>query len=40
LIEIDPLYADTIIRRWQTLTGKNAVNVSSGAEFSEIESAA
>ncbi|MBW0145782.1 site-specific DNA-methyltransferase [Sphingomicrobium clamense] len=25
LVEIDPVYCDVIIRRWQTLTGKNAV---------------
>ena len=32
-VEIDPLYVDTIIRRWQQLTGKAAVNARSGATF-------
>lgn len=34
LIEIDPVYADTIVKRWQALTGRNASNASSGAAFS------
>jgi DNA modification methylase len=39
LIEIDPLYADTIIRRWQILTGQSAIDASSGARFAEAEEA-
>jgi hypothetical protein len=37
LVEIDPLYADTIIKRWQTLTGQSAIDASSGAKFAEAE---
>ena len=33
LIEYDPLYCDTIVRRWETLTGKQARLESSGASF-------
>lgn len=36
LIELDPLYCDVIIRRWQTLTGKDAVHVSSGKTFNQL----
>jgi DNA modification methylase len=37
LIEYDPLYCDTIIRRWQMVTGKRAKHVSSGKWFEDIE---
>ena len=40
VIEIDPLYADTIVKRWQAFTGKTAINASSGAKFSETNSVA
>lgn len=33
LLEFDPIYCDTIIRRWQQYTGKQAVLVESGASF-------
>ena len=39
LIEIDPLYVDTAIRRWQASTGQEAVCVRSGATFAEREAA-
>lgn len=39
LIEIDPLYIDTTVRRWQKLTGEQAVHGKSGRVFSEISSA-
>ena len=39
LLEIDPLYVDSAIRRWQTLTGKTAVCASTGATFAEREAA-
>jgi DNA modification methylase len=32
-MELDPLYADTIIRRWQALTGDVAVHASSSETF-------
>lgn len=37
LMELDPLYCDTIIRRWQTLSGKHALHVESGSRFETRE---
>lgn len=37
-IELDPIYVDTAIRRWQNLTGRDAVRLSDGKSFREIES--
>jgi len=37
LIEIDPIYCDQTVRRWQKLTGRNAVNAA-GVPFNDIES--
>jgi DNA modification methylase len=37
-IEIDPLYVDTIVRRWQAFTRGDACHESSGRSFGEIES--
>jgi hypothetical protein len=34
-MELDPLYVDTAIRRWQRYTGENAVHADSGAMFNE-----
>jgi DNA modification methylase len=36
LAEIDPLYADVIIRRWQSYTGRMAVLEPEGRSFDEI----
>jgi DNA modification methylase len=36
-IEIDPLYVDVAIRRWQSLTGRSAIQAFSGIPFAEIE---
>ena len=36
LIEYDPLYCDTIIRRWQAYTGKHARLDSTGASFEDV----
>jgi DNA modification methylase len=36
-IELDPLYVDTAIRRWQNLTGRDAFRVSDGKLFRDIE---
>jgi DNA modification methylase len=36
-IEIDPMYVDTIIRRWQRFTSLSAVNAVSGRSFTELE---
>jgi DNA modification methylase len=38
-IEIDPLYVDIAIRRWQRLTGDRAIHVASGKSFDEIAAA-
>lgn len=35
LIELDPLYCDVAIRRWQNLTGREAVLVATGQTFSD-----
>lgn len=37
VIEIDPLYVDVAVRRWQSLTGKVALLDGSTASFDEIE---
>ena len=36
-LEIDPLYVDTAIRRWQRRTGLKAVHADSGRAFDELE---
>lgn len=36
LLEYDPLYCDTIVRRWELLTGKRATLVSSGLSFEDF----
>ena len=36
LIEYDPVYCDTIIRRWEAFTGKRATLLSSGETFEEV----
>jgi DNA modification methylase len=38
-MEIDPIYVDTGIRRWQSLTGKDAVLAGTDLTFNEIEAA-
>lgn len=35
-IELDPLYCDTIVRRFETLTGVRAIHVSTGRNFEEM----
>lgn len=35
-IEIDPLYVDTIIRRWQVYTGEKAVHATTGIRFDDV----
>jgi DNA modification methylase len=40
LVEYDPLYCDTIVRRWENVTGKRAVHAASGLAFEECEEAA
>jgi DNA modification methylase len=36
-IELDPVYVDTIVRRWQNFTGLSAVHGTSGRKFAELE---
>ena len=35
-IEIDPLYVDLIIRRWEGETGKQAVHIETGLTFEAL----
>lgn len=35
LMELDPKYCDVIIKRWQTLTGKDAILESTGGKFND-----
>jgi len=37
LIEYDPIYCDTIVRRWQTYTGKPATLASTSQKFDEVD---
>jgi DNA modification methylase len=32
-IELEPLYIDTAIRRWQDLTGESAINLNTGKTY-------
>lgn len=36
LIEYDPFYCDTIIRRWEKMSGKEALLVSTGESFIQV----
>jgi DNA modification methylase len=36
-IEIDPLYVDVAIRRWQRLTGDRAIHAESCVDFAALE---
>jgi hypothetical protein len=36
-IELDPIYMDTAIRRWQKQTGKSAKHANTGLTFDELE---
>jgi DNA modification methylase len=35
-LELDPIYVDVAIRRWQKLTGKLAICAATGKSFDEI----
>lgn len=37
MMELDPKYVDTIVRRWQKHTGKQAIHAESGKTFDELE---
>lgn len=36
LVELDPIYCDVIVRRWQKLTGKEAILLSTGETFEDV----
>ena len=36
-LELDPIYVDTVVRRWQQFTGKQAVHAQSGRNFNDVE---
>jgi DNA modification methylase len=40
VMEIDPLYVDTAIRRWQAITGERAIHAASGKSFDELSKSA
>ena len=35
-LELDPLYVDTIVRRWQQLTGGSARHAGTGRNFDDL----
>jgi DNA modification methylase len=37
IMELDALYVDVAVRRWQQFTGKEAILESSGKTFAEVE---
>lgn len=37
LIELDPIYCDVAIRRWQTYSGKNAIHAATKRSFDDAE---
>jgi hypothetical protein len=37
VIELDPIYCDQIVRRWQKFTGRRAVNAITGLAFNADE---
>lgn len=36
LVEFDPIYCDTIVRRFQQVTGRHAIHVASGSTFEQL----
>ena len=37
LIELDPIYCDVIVRRWQAFTGQKAIRAADGVAFEDVE---
>jgi DNA modification methylase len=35
-MELDPLYVDTAVRRWQRLTGESAIHAATGKRFEDL----
>jgi DNA modification methylase len=38
-LEIDPIYVDAIVRRWQSFTGDQAIEASTGRSFDQLQAA-
>jgi DNA modification methylase len=38
LIELDPLYVDLIVKRYEQLTGEPAIHAASGSTFIQVQS--
>ena len=36
-IELDPIYVDVAVRRWQAFTGRSAIHGKTGRSFNEME---
>jgi DNA modification methylase len=36
-VEIDPLYVDIAIRRWQRMTGEGVIHAENGVDFAALE---
>jgi len=36
-LELEPLYVDVAIRRWQAFTGRHAIHRETGSTFDELE---
>ena len=36
-MELDPIYVDTAIRRWEKFTGERAIHADSGLSFIELQ---
>jgi DNA modification methylase len=36
-MELDPIYADTVVRRWQAFSGERARHAASGQFFADLE---
>jgi DNA modification methylase len=39
LMELDPVYCDVTIKRWQEYTGRDAIHEASGKSFDELANA-
>jgi DNA modification methylase len=38
-LEIDPVYVDVVVRRWQAYTGRDAILTDTGQTFEEVAAA-
>jgi DNA modification methylase len=39
VMELDPIYCDVIVKRWENFTGKKAIHEQTGLEFTEVNNA-